>query len=178
MKTVLLLVALTATAAADGSGAGAPSFRARPAPPACTAKGASIIEIEVAFDAMGGQPGHSTTTAVYANGAWTRLRRDDHQRASAAPSTGCLDKKQLDAVQADLKAATWKITHKRITCKAISARHVIYRIAGTQKWDSHVCGADVVDDVTAKALADIDTQLAGLPDVEAKPQSNDPLDSR
>ena len=38
-------------------------------------------------------------------------------------------------IQADLKAATWTIKHNRFTCRTISARHVIYRIAGTQKWD-------------------------------------------
>jgi hypothetical protein len=173
MKIALLILALTATAARTASGDGAATaerkqFAPRPATPVCAATGASIIEIEVVFDPMGGQQGHSTTTAVYANGAWTRLRREDRQRASAAPRTGCLEKAQLDALQADLKAATWKITHNRITCRAISARHVIYRIAGKQKWDSHVCGADVVDDATSKALEDITKQLSGLPDVEPK----------
>jgi hypothetical protein len=172
MKTLLLLVVLTATAWADGSGAASrQGFAPRPVPATCPIKGASIIEIEVAFDAMLGQHPHSTVTSVYANGAWTRLRRSEDQK-TPTPHVGCLDKKQLDAIQADLKAATWTITHNRITCKAISARHVIYRIAGKQKWDSHVCGADVVDDKTAKALADIDAQLAGLPDVDPDPETH------
>jgi len=147
MKLVIVSLLLTAVAAAE------------PTPPpaaACAEKGTPIFEID--HSAIKDAKVPTSATQVFDSGAWRTTGSDETGKATT-PQTGCLGKDVLDKLRADLKAASWKITHHKIHCMMVAQTFTVYKAGGKQVWTAKACNADALDDASTKALADIETQL-------------------
>jgi hypothetical protein len=140
MKTSIVTLVLLAVST--------PSF-AEPAP-ACVVKGAPIFQLDV-LPVTATTP--SATLALYANGAVTIDR--DRKDKPATHELSCLAAPAMKTITADLKAATWKVTHSRIHCMAVSMYSTAVTVAGRLVFRERVCNSDALDDVSAAKLADI-----------------------
>jgi hypothetical protein len=148
MKITIIASLLAATAAL-----------AEPTPattPACAAKGTPIVEID--HDIIKDAKLPTSQLKIYDSGAWVTTGADENGKP-VAPQNGCLDKAVLDKIRADLKAATWKVKHNRIHCMMVSATFTTYKVDGKQVWQAKACSSDSLDDASAKAIADIESEL-------------------
>jgi len=132
---------------------------AEPTPPpatACAEKGTPIFEIDHA--AIKGAKVPLSQTQIFESGAWKTTGTDETGKA-ITPQTGCLAKDVMDKLRADLKAATWKVTHNKIHCMMVAQTYTVYKAAGKPVWTAKACSPDSLDDASTKAIADIETQL-------------------
>jgi hypothetical protein len=121
----------------------------------CRPQGKPIFEIEQAADA----PAKLATadTKLYANGAWTTRYRDV-QRTVARTTTGCLTKSEVEMVSADLRSATWNVTHTPSWCRP-SRRTTVYRWNGRTLYAERTCSGDVLDRNSRQTIARIEVLL-------------------
>jgi len=146
MKIVIASLLLAAVAAAEPT----------PPAPACAEKGPPIFEID--HEAIKGAKVPLSQTQIFESGAWKTTGTDETGKA-IAPQTGCLGKEVTDKLRADLKAATWKVTHNKIHCMMVAQTYTVYKVAGKPVWTAKACSPDALDDASTKAIADIETQL-------------------
>jgi hypothetical protein len=149
MKTLLLSL-LTACATASAQPAPTPP---PPPPPStgssCAVKGDPLLVID--HKVVANVKKDTTTTKVYASGAWTFEERDSDGKVLKT-NTGCLAKADLAKVTA-LDGAPWKVTHPRMHCMAMAQEYTVFTV-GAHSFTQKICGDDTLDDKTAAALAD------------------------
>ena len=140
MKLLLAaLVVLPMTARADA--------------PACKAGGAIMVEVDKRHDEKS-----VVDTKVFGAGGWIQhVVRGD----LAEEHHGCLTADQRAKLDRLVKSVPWKIETARITCKAMSLDSTVYTVAG-KSWTQRLCGAEHLDDKSAKALAEIESIVSGL----------------
>jgi hypothetical protein len=147
MKTPLVLLALSTAAVAAPD---APEARMRPTAP--------LFEVDHLSKAAG-MPTYSVR--LFAGGRWSENGVDAAGNATP-PLSGTLSPAMFAKVQADLAAADWKTVRLGgAHCMAISAAYTVYRVNGQQVYEEHTCSPTPLDDVSAKAVADIDQILDG-----------------
>ncbi len=139
----LLVVALLAWARAAGA-----------EPPACPAKGTPLLEIHHVVEGSH----ESSIVKLYESGALV-IDATTAEGKPAHSGSGCLDKQRLDQVKDDLAKSPWKVTHADFTCKAFSPKLTIYYLHGKKRYTKRLCGAEILDDVTAKNLDEIERFL-------------------
>jgi hypothetical protein len=179
MKHALALFAILGSlgvACADGAAAPAAPAPAAPpaappAPPAPAAGDASCkpggkVVFEIDHRVEPGAKVGTSTSKLYASGAWTHDETDGDGKAQP-PTTGCLGKAAADDVGASLKAAPWKITMARIRCMAMSPQYVEFLVNGKRVYTQKLCSGQTLDD---KSRAALDKAIAQLePPAGAKP---------
>jgi hypothetical protein len=163
------------TAAPEPTPAAAPAPAPPPAAPptspapatgdaSCKPGGKVVFEIDHRIE-PGAKVGTSTSK-LYASGAWTHDETDGDGKAQPQ-TTGCLGKAAADDVGAALKAAPWKITMARIRCMAMSPQYVEFLVAGKRVYTQKLCSGQTLDD---KSRAALDKAIAQLePPAGAKP---------
>ena len=109
----------------------------------CKPAGSVLFEIDQLADADAKLP--TATTKLYDNGAWRTDWIDANGKVTRSGG-GCLEPKQIDAIRADLRAAKWRVTHNRITCRAHSPRYTTYAWNGRREFTERVCSPDALDD--------------------------------
>lgn len=133
MKLALLtILALTPSALADP----------------CKADGTALVSVD---HRATNQP--TSITNVFAGGAWTFTAKDAAGKVTAEKH-GCLDKAQLDKVEADTKVP-WTVTQKRINCKLVATTWIVDSVNGKEVFTERACGRDMLDEKSAAALADL-----------------------
>jgi hypothetical protein len=96
----------------------------------------------------------ASAVKLFDDGTWTV--QDTAADGKPGPvSRGRLDKTAVDRIRHDLEAATWHTTTRTIRCFAKSLTHTIYSSHGTKLFTEEVCSGIVLDDASAKSLADI-----------------------
>ena len=105
----------------------------------------------------------TSTTKVFANGAWTHDEADADGKA-LAPRSGCLAKSDVAQLETTLRGAAWKITLNRIHCKAVSATFTVFQVDGKPVFTQRLCSGEVLDDQSQTKLdaatAQVDRALA------------------
>ena len=144
----LLAILLFACAA---SATAAPDTPAKPAPraDACRPTGAVLFEIDHRVD-PGAKLGTSTTK-VFANGAWTHDATNDDGKA-AAQRTGCVAQPTVKQLETTLHGAPWKVTTNRIHCMAVTAQFTVYQVDGKPVFTQRLCSGQTLDDKSRAAL--------------------------
>lgn len=134
-----------------------------PGPPtqvrqACSATGDVLFEIDHAVeDFAKGQLGTSELV-LHEGGRWTFVSHTADGKLGPA-SSGCLSSTQMHDIRADLARATWKVHHADATCAALSAGYERYATRGKVVWTQKMCQLEILDEASAKALADIEAIL-------------------
>ncbi len=123
----------------------------------CPGKGTPIVELEYRDETP---DAYQLRVVLYANGRQTATRSGGNERSFSLP--GCRSDAQMKPIKDALKAATWKVTHARITCKARSPKSTVVKIDGRVVITEEVCGADSLDATSAKRLAEIEALLPTL----------------
>jgi hypothetical protein len=141
-KTRLLLAILTWSAVAAAQPAG------RRPPPA-----APMFEIVV----HDGKAALDRTIELSRTGEWT-MRETIGKTARS--SSGKLSASDVAAARADLAAATWSLRDAANGCKAMSVVHTYYRVDGKEMFHDFTCNPKVLDEASAKAIADVRRLLA------------------
>jgi len=148
MKTNLLLASLIAasftTADAEPTAAPAP-------PPAtrlrqsCEPTGVPLFEID--------HRGVDTTDLVlYPSGGWTFMSRDK-------TVSGCLRYQVLQAIERDLKQATWTVETNAAKCMIASLGYVQYSSRGKVVWTQRGCQLEYLDETSRRSLDEIEKIL-------------------
>jgi hypothetical protein len=117
-------------------------------------KPAGGVLFQIAYGPIGAAKADAWTVKLHDNGAWTR----DETTADGKPgsaSAGCLDKSELARIQDDLKAATWKTKTARIKCMARTSTHTVFSVNDKPVFTEETCSGVILDDASAKSLADI-----------------------
>jgi hypothetical protein len=127
----------------------------KPPVAACKAEGTPLFEIAKRSDAK--EP--TSTTKIYATGAWTFQPIDKDGRAGAL-TTGCFDKPALTAIRTVINESPWDVTYDRIVCRAYSASYTEYYVHGKHEYTARLCGGQRLDAESAGAVRAIETQLA------------------
>lgn len=156
--TIKLLALLTFACAA--SAAASPDNATKPTPraDACRPTGPVLFEIDHRVDP--GAKLATSTTKVFANGAWTHDETNDDGKA-AAQRTGCFatpDAKQLDT---SLHGVPWKITTARVHCMARTAQFTVYQVDGKPVFTQRLCSGELLDDKSRAALDAAIAQVEG-----------------
>lgn len=126
-----------------------------PPPPPCLVSGPPIFEI----DHLESGSKVAQVAKLFASGAWTSDETDASGKAGRH-GNGCLEGGALKQARADLAAAKWQISHPKIHCMAMSANYTVYKVNDKAVFESHVCGNDILDDVSATSVADLEKLLA------------------
>ena len=127
-------------------------------PPSCKPEGDVVFER--AKKANAGAKVQTSTTRVYATGAWTFAEREADGSAGTTKS-GCVDKDTLARLADDVKTAPWTVTIPRVRCMARSQTFVEYSAHGKTLFEQQVCGK-TLDQDSANKLADIEAVLTKL----------------
>jgi len=159
LLTILLFAcASSATASSDTP--------AKSAPPAgaCRPTGAVLFEIDHRVD-PGAKLGTSTTK-LFANGAWTHDATSDDGKA-AAQRTGCMAKADVKQLETSLHGVPWKVTTNRIHCNAMTAQFTVYQVDGKEVFTQRLCSGQNLDDksraVLDAAIAQAEAEVAKAP---------------
>jgi hypothetical protein len=100
------------------------------------------------------------TVTVWESGAW--LVEETVDGSSTKHATGCLAAAERKAIVDDVAAAPWQVTLHDITCHALSSSSTIVKIRGKLVVERRLCGADALDNESAKRLAAIEKLVASL----------------
>lgn len=127
---------------------------APPPPVSCTPSGTPLVELE----------DRDRTTAIYSDGSWTR---DAHPNGALVTSPGahqqhCFAKDVVAKIEADIKAASWMISHP-VHCMAVSSARTIVKINGKVVFTERMCNPDALDDTSARLLAEIERLVDASP---------------
>jgi hypothetical protein len=147
LAALSLACAPSAVAAPDQPGP-APAER-RPAPDACRPGGAVLFQIDQRAEPDARLP--TSTTKVFANGAWTRDETDADGKA-LAPRAGCLAKADLKQLETTLRGAPWKITVAQVSCMAMSPAYTVFHVDGKQVFTKRLCSRESLDDKSRSKL--------------------------
>lgn len=134
-----------------------------PPPPAkppvnkCRATGTPLFEIHKRSEMA--EP--TSTTAIYASGAWTFQPIDKDGRAGARV-TGCFDKRTTKSLRQVIARSPWDTTLSRIVCKAYSPSFTEYYVKGQREYTARLCGAERLDEKSLGAIEIIEAVLAPL----------------
>jgi hypothetical protein len=153
-RTTLSLVALSVSYAL--SAAAAPPDNHTPARDACRPEGATLFQIDQRAEPDAKQP--TSTTKVFANGAWT-LDETDADGKAAAQRAGCFAKGELKKLETTLAGAPWKITVSDITCKAMSSTFTVFHVNGKEVFTKRLCGRESLDDKSRTKLDSATAQV-------------------
>jgi hypothetical protein len=155
MQNALKVFAVLLLACAP-SAVAAPDTPAAPAhgADACRASGKVIFEIDHRVDPGAKLP--TSTSKVFASGAWTHDETDAAGKVLAA-RTGCLARPELKELEATLQGATWKVTTAQIHCMAMSATFTVYQVNGKTVFTDRLCSGKSLDD---KSRAKLDAAVA------------------
>jgi len=129
-------------------------------PVATSCKPEGDVVFEMAKKANVSAKVQTSTTRVYANGAWTYAEKTA-DGANGPAKAGCLDKAVLTRIIDDVKAAPWTVTTPRVRCMARSQTFIEYSVQGKVVFNKQVCGS-ILDEVSAKKVEDIESALAKL----------------
>jgi hypothetical protein len=114
----------------------------------CDASGDVLFEDDV--DISGVRSNKSSWKIIYASGAW---RSADTQGKNL---TGCLTAGELSTVQHDVDAPWAASPRTGIRCHTERRDPIVYSARGKEVYVDGGCSSDVLDDVSAKALAQIE----------------------
>jgi hypothetical protein len=128
---------------------------ARPPVSACRADGTPLFEIRNRSDVK--EP--TSTTKIYANGAWTFQPIDVDGRLGAATS-GCFDRAALSTIRTAVRRAPWDVTFSRVVCRAYAPSFTEYYVDGRHEYTARLCGEQRLDDASAAAIESIEAELA------------------
>lgn len=120
----------------------------------CAPTGTPLVELDQlrrSFESQHPAPQPISTLRLYDNGAWTFVEVGTPGRTA----TGYLDARALKIVRDDLARATWKTSQLDVTCAAISPTYTDVHVRGKAVWTDAVCSGAVLDDVSAKSIAEI-----------------------
>jgi hypothetical protein len=159
MQHALPLFAILSFACAS-SAAAAPDTASKPAPraDACRPAGSVLFEIDHRVD-PGAKLGTSTTK-VFANGAWTYDETDAEGKA-APQRTGCLGKPDVKQLETALHGAPWKVTTARFHCMAVSSTFTVYQVDGKPVFTQRLCSGESLDDKSRAILDAAIKQVEG-----------------
>ncbi len=130
-------------------------FSHPPGPSTCAARGTPMFEIRERADMQLS----TSTTKVYASGAWTFTPVDKDGRVGRT-SRGCFDQRTLSSIRKAVQRAPWTITHPKIMCFAYSPRFTQYVLNGRVMFTQRMCGGEQADDQTKLALDFVEQRLA------------------
>lgn len=135
----------------------APPVTPKPPNTACRAEGTPLFEIRKRSDVQ--EP--TSSTAIYASGAWTFQPIDKAGRAGAL-TTGCFARRTLAAIRDAVHDAPWDVTFSRIVCKAYSPSFTEYYVRGRYEYTARLCGEQRIDDASAAAIKSIEAEVAAV----------------
>lgn len=124
---------------------------AKPAVPACEAKGAPKVVLAHKVD--GGAQLPTWTFSIYDGGAWTWDGKDANGIAQK-PQSGCFSGADLEAVNKDL-AVSWKATTAKVHCMAYSADYTEVTVGGKLVYTQRMCNGQSLDPASEAALTDL-----------------------
>ena len=122
----------------------------------CKPSGDAMLSIEHAV--VSGVKKPTNVTKLYASGAWTFAETDADGKAGRTAS-GCLGKDDVAKIKTALDGGAWKITHPKAHCMAMAQTFTVFT-AGAHTFTEKLCGNDLLDEATQKALDDADKLLA------------------
>lgn len=133
-----------------GPPANGPAGGASPAP-ACTPGGATIFAVSKLYNKSAPDAAtHPTSvTSVDANGAWKIVTTTN---GTSSEAHGCVAKDPLASIKADLDAADWKTTTRRIHCMAMSNDFTTYTVGGKDVYTAKLCQSATPDASSQKAI--------------------------
>ena len=143
----IVLVALVQTAAA------APASKPTRE---CMPSGGVMFEVAQRVERKAKLP--TATTKLYENGAWT-TKVIDVDGKIARTRAGCLEPSEVDSIRESLRAANWKATRSKATCRADQPRSTAYTWKGRLLYTERTCNIDVLDGASQHALDLIEIQL-------------------
>jgi hypothetical protein len=129
-------------------------------PAKCTATGPVLFDQTV--EARPGVDGSRVTAsrfALYDNGAWTHAVT---AQGTSSATAGCADPTIVARIELRIAAATWKVTQKKITCRAYALTQTVYAVHGTPVFTETTCGRDELDADSARVLADVKSAVQQL----------------
>ena len=129
----------------------------RPPPPvtSCRAVGTPLFEIRKRSDYA--EP--TSTTAVYATGAWT-FQRIDKDGNAGTQSVGCFDKRTTDSLRDVINHSAWNATTQPFVCRAYSPSFTEYYVHGRLEYTARLCGPQRLDDQSLNTIKIVEGELA------------------
>jgi len=115
----------------------------------CTTQGPPLLEIRQGSD----NAGTTTTTRIYASGAWTLAGGGHRER-------GCFDRTELRAIRSAVQRAPWKITSSPIACFAYDPNYAEYLVHGRLRYTARMCSGKSADSETLRAIGLVSKELA------------------
>lgn len=151
MRHILQLLAIVPLACAAGAAAAPPTARKPPATRADTCRPGGKVLFEIDHRVIPGARLGTSTTKVFANGAWVHEETDAGGKA-LAPTSGCLAKADVKQLADTLRGAPWKVTTARLHCMAVSPTFTEYRVDGELVFTARLCSGKSLDDKSRAAL--------------------------
>src|SRR5262245_35518343 len=130
-------------------------FASPPHPHTCQARGTPLLEIRERAEI----PMATSTTKIYASGAWT-FQPIDEEGHRGAIERGCFDRKELRDIRAAVQRAPWKITVSRIACFAYDPSFTEYVVDGRLRFTERMCSGKTADSETMDAIALVHQMVA------------------
>jgi hypothetical protein len=162
MQHALKLLAILPLACASSATA-APDTPTKPAPPAdaCRPTGAVLFQIDHRVDP--GAKLATSTTKLFANGAWAHDETSDEGKA-AAQRTGCIAKPDIKQLDTALHGVPWKVTTARVHCMAMTPQFTVFQVDGKPVFTQRLCSGQSLDDksraVLDAAIAQVEGEVA------------------
>ena len=141
MRGAALLLALVRTVAAD-------PVRS-PQPHECKPSGGLLFEVDQRATRKAKLT--TATTRLYENGSW-KTEVVDVDGTVARTLVGCLESTVVDTIRVSLRDATWKTTHRKVTCRPDDRRFTQYRWKGRLVYTERACNVDALDDDSQHVL--------------------------
>ena len=156
MRHALPLFAILSFAYAS-SAAAAPNTASNPTPhaDACRPTGAVLFEIDHRVDPGAKLP--TSTTKVFANGAWTYDETDADGKA-APQRMGCLAKPDVKQLETALHSAPWETHISRICCLGVQTTSTVFQVGGKPVFTQWPCPRESLDH-KSRATLDAATKL-------------------
>lgn len=116
----------------------------------CVARGTPLLEMRAGTDNVMS----STSTKIYATGAWT-IQRDGRRI-----DRGCFDAKELRSIRRAVQRASWKETSSPIACFAYDPNFTQYLVHGRLRITERTCSGKAPDSITLRAIDLVKAELA------------------
>lgn len=116
----------------------------------CAARGTPLLEMRAGTDNVKS----STSTKVFATGAWTI------ERNGRRIDRGCFDRKELRAIRRAVQRAPWTETSSPIACFAYDPNFTQYLVHGELRFTERMCSGKAADSTTLRAIELVKAELA------------------